>query len=75
MPGTKWTKYGKNYNKDWEKESRLKDGISLHVEDDSKAVWRFCGHNQCLTSLSLVNKKNVKSQAKNGCKNDNVQLL
>ncbi len=39
-PGTKWAKYGKKYNKDWEKESGLKEWIQPVVGDDSKALCR-----------------------------------
>ena len=27
MPGAKWAKYGKKYNKDWEKEKGVKEWI------------------------------------------------
>lgn len=39
---SKWAKYGKKYNKDWEKEVGLKEWIQPQPGDDSKALCRFC---------------------------------
>lgn len=42
MAPTKWFKYGKKYNKDWEKDTHLKDWICQVVGDQSKAMCRHC---------------------------------
>ncbi len=42
MPPSKWSKYGKKYNKDWEMDTQLKDWIGQVVGDQSKAMCRYC---------------------------------
>ncbi|XP_051798030.1 uncharacterized protein LOC127531856 [Acanthochromis polyacanthus] len=42
MSGKKWCRYGKKYNKEWEKETSLKDWIRPQVGDSSKAFCRYC---------------------------------
>ena len=38
----KWAKYGKHYNKLWEKEVGLKDWVVSVAGDDTKAACKFC---------------------------------
>lgn len=64
---SKWAKYGKKYNKDWERESVLKDWIQAHPVDDSKALCRYCkseirAHHADLVQHAATNKhqKNAK---------------
>ena len=42
MAGRKWAKYRKRYNKDWEKETSIKEWIQPMVGDCTKALCRTC---------------------------------
>ncbi|ROJ25250.1 hypothetical protein DPX16_20063 [Anabarilius grahami] len=42
MTLTKWSKDGKKYNKDWEKDTQLIDWICQVVGDQRKAMCRYC---------------------------------
>lgn len=59
MPGTKWAKYGKKYNKDWEKEKGVKEWIQPIVGDDSKALCRVCKC-EIRTSYNMLAQRNTK---------------
>lgn len=39
---SKWSKYGKRYCKEWEKETQLKDWLRPVTGDDKKAACRYC---------------------------------
>lgn len=57
----KWTKYGKHYNCEWEKESELKDWIRSVPADNTKAYCKYCktelrAHHNDLVSHATTEK-------------------
>lgn len=68
MPGTKWEKYEKKYNKAWEKEKGVKEWIQPIVGDDSKALCRLeyvsvkLRAHTMRTSYSMLAQTNIKMQ-------------
>ncbi|XP_030044942.1 uncharacterized protein LOC115459228 [Microcaecilia unicolor] len=59
----KWAQYGKQYNKNWEKDDALKDWIHSVPGDNSKAFCRYCKcdihayHTNLLSHASTVKHK------------------
>nr|XP_023650930.1 uncharacterized protein LOC111835164 [Paramormyrops kingsleyae] len=74
MPGTKWAKYGKRYNKDWEKEKGVKEWIQPVAGDDSKALCRVCKCEIRAHHADLVQHASTDKHKKNAAPFSSMRL-
>lgn len=61
----KWSKYGKRYNIDWEREKTMKDWIASVPGDTTKALCNFCNALVRAHRSDLIAHSNTKKHKRN----------
>lgn len=72
---SKWAKYSKKYNKEWEKEDGLKEWILSVPGDEKHAACKFCKTTVRAHHADLVNHSKTEKHKKNATPFSNMRTL